>query len=45
MKFSPDLVLRNFIEFENGLKTAEECIPKGLKAIKMDHTFKKNIIL
>jgi hypothetical protein len=30
MKFAPDLVLRNFSEYEKGQKKKEECIPAGL---------------
>lgn len=31
IKFSPDLVLRNFSEYEKGQKKKEECIPLDLK--------------
>jgi len=31
IRFAPDLVLRNFVEFEKGQKQKEECIPSELE--------------
>ena len=41
MRFAPDLVLRNFSEFEKNQKKKEECIPKKLKENKT-YEFLKN---
>jgi len=41
MRFAPDLVLRNFAEYENGQKKKEACIPKDLKACET-YDFLKN---
>ncbi len=41
VEFNPDLALRNIVEFENGHRKIEECIPKNLEAGKVYPFLKK----
>lgn len=41
VEFNPDLALRNILEFENGNKKKEECIPMNLEKGKKYEFLKK----
>jgi len=41
VEYNPDLALRNILEYKNGHRTLEECIPENLEAGKI-YQFLKN---